>query len=87
MYHKRYMQSRKPGLREVEGDERNKRKLMAARPGFEPGISAPKADVLPLHHRATLGAGLSLLLYTGLISILPPLPGGVKGRGAGYGVI
>lgn len=25
---------------------------MAARPGFEPGLSAPKADVLPLHHRA-----------------------------------
>ena len=25
---------------------------LAARPGFEPGISAPKADVLPLHHRA-----------------------------------
>ena len=24
----------------------------AARPGFEPGTSAPKADVLPLHHRA-----------------------------------
>ena len=26
--------------------------MLAARPGFEPGISAPKADVLPLHHRA-----------------------------------
>ena len=25
---------------------------VAARPGFEPGISAPKADVLPLHYRA-----------------------------------
>ena len=26
---------------------------VAAPPGFEPGLSAPKADVLPLHHGAT----------------------------------
>ena len=26
---------------------------LAALPGFEPGLTAPKADVLPLHHRAS----------------------------------
>ena len=38
---------------------------MATRPGFEPGISAPKADVLPLHHRAIRGAaGNAPCLYS-----------------------
>ena len=42
---------------------------VAARPGFEPGLTAPKADVLPLHHRAMQEAGhsgesrVSLLLF------------------------
>ena len=28
--------------------------IMAARPGFEPGLEVPKTSVLPLHHRAEL---------------------------------
>ena len=31
---------------------------LTARPGFEPGISAPKADVLPLHYRASFANGI-----------------------------
>ena len=33
---------------------------MATRPGFEPGPSAPKADVLPLHHRAMRSPGTAI---------------------------
>ena len=74
------------GLQQVGEVMRNNRKQLAARPGFEPGISAPKADVLPLHHRATLQAAFHSLSDAGLVSILPPLSRGVKGRGAGYRV-
>ena len=35
---------------------------LAARPGFEPGTSAPKADVLPLHYRATWRESSLLIL-------------------------
>ena len=43
---------------------------LAARPGFEPRLTAPKADVLPLHYRAELRkpalllAAVSLTIFT-----------------------
>ena len=43
---------------------------MAARPGFEPGLTAPKADVLPLHHRAKLGSERSVDPLIFMVTIL-----------------
>ena len=51
---------------------------LAAPPGFEPEISAPKADVLPLHHGATLRRAIEECL-TCRIFILAPLRDSVKG--------
>ena len=41
-------------------------KELTALPGFEPGLTAPKADVLPLHHRASESN-----LYEGTILTFP----------------
>ena len=43
---------------------------MAARPGFEPGLTAPKADVLPLHYRAKLCSERSIDSLTFMVTIL-----------------
>ena len=48
---------------------------MAARPGFEPGLTAPKADVLPLHHRAKLGSERSVDPLIFMVTILIPRSG------------
>ena len=43
---------------------------LAARPGFEPGISAPKADVLPLHHRAISRAAQPTMAWGGRFTFI-----------------
>ena len=52
---------------------------VAAPPGFEPGLTAPKADVLPLHHGAS-GAGVVIPPYAVHLRpyIVRPVPGVVK---------
>ena len=52
---------------------------VAAPPGFEPGLTAPKADVLPLHHGA-LRAGVVIPPYAVHLRpyIVRPVPGVVK---------
>ncbi len=54
----------------------------AARPGFEPGLTAPKADVLPLHHRAMAEEGEHLDKHRPLAAhfILTHRPATVKGK-------
>ena len=51
---------------------------LATPPGFEPGTSAPKADVLPLHHGATFTPATSCHLPGGLL-FSPPATHSVKG--------
>ena len=51
--------------------------LLAARPGFEPGLGDSKSPVLPLHHRALARSGAKLTVFSIIaqpISVRKELP-------------